>query len=212
MSADYEKSPQDHLYENRIIYMSGDIVTTTADYVVSRLLILDSIDHDAEIKLYISSFGGSVYAGLAIYDAMQLVEAPVSTYCIGPAFSMAAWILAAGEPGRRSATPNSRIMLHQASAGLVGSTTDIKIAAENVIKNQALMVDLLRRHTARPVDEIARMIERDLWMTPEEALDFGLIDFVTTPCERKRRNGLDVGSKAQVVSGGMGIVDRARAG
>jgi ATP-dependent Clp protease protease subunit len=189
VSADYEKSAQEHLYENRIIYLSGDIATTTAEHVVSRLLVLDSLDHGAEIKLYISSFGGSVYAGLAIYDAMQLVEAPVSTFCIGPAFSMAAWLLAAGEPGRRCATPNSRIMLHQASAGFVGSTTDIKIAAENVLKNQTLMVELLARHARRPADEVTRMIERDLWMTPEEALDFGLIDAVTPPCERKRGNG-----------------------
>jgi ATP-dependent Clp protease protease subunit len=185
MSADYDKSAQEHLYENRIIYLSGDIATTSAEHVVSRLLVLDSLDHRAEIKLYISSFGGSVYAGLAIYDAMQLVEAPVSTFCIGPAFSMAAWLLAAGEPGRRCATPNSRIMLHQASAGFVGSTTDIKIAAENVLKNQSLMVEILARHTGRPGEELTRMIERDVWMTPEEALQFGLIDAMSSPCERK---------------------------
>ncbi len=181
MSHDYEKSVLEHLYQNRIIYLSGDITTGTADYVVSRLLVLDSLDPTAEIKLYISSFGGSVYAGLAIYDAMQLIRAPVATFCIGPAFSMAAWLLAAGSPGRRSATPNSRVMLHQASAGFLGTSADIKVAAENIIKTEELTVRILADHTGRPPGDIAALIQRDLWLTATEAVELGLIDTVTTP-------------------------------
>lgn len=187
MSHDYDRSVNEHLYRNRIIYMSGDIATGTADYVVSRLLVLDSLDPTAEIKLYISSFGGSVHAGLAIYDAIQLVDAPVATFCIGPAFSMAAWILAAGEPGRRLATPNSRIMIHQSTAGLMGTSADIKIAAENILSTQALALDLLGRHTGHPASELAALIDRDLWMTPAHARELGLIDAIAEPSERKRR-------------------------
>jgi ATP-dependent Clp protease protease subunit len=185
MPNEYDRTPLEHLYANRIVYLSGDITTLGADHVVTRLLVLDSLDHEAEIKLYISSFGGSVYAGLAIYDAMQMIEAPVSTLCIGPAFSMAAWLLAAGESGRRYATPNSRIMIHQGTAGIVGTTSDIRIAAENVLKNEELMVRLLSRHTKRSAEELRRAIERDQWMTPEEARDFGIIDAIATISDRK---------------------------
>lgn len=186
MSEDYDKSIDNHLFRNRIVYLSGEITVGLADYVVGRLLVLDSIDPRAEIKLYITSHGGSCYAGLAMYDAIQLVEAPVSTFCIGPAFSMAAWILAAGEPGRRFAAPNSRIMIHQGSAGIGGTPSDIRIAAENLARNEAVMNEILARHTGRSVDEILRATERDKWMTPEEAREFGLIDEVSTFCERKR--------------------------
>jgi len=185
MGNDYDKTVTEHLYENRIIYMSGDISTATADYVVSRLLVLDSLDPEGEIRLYLSSFGGSVYAGLAIYDAMQLVRAPISTFCIGPAFSMAAWLLAAGEPGRRFATPNSRIMIHQTSAGFLGTSADIKVAAENIIKSERLMNELLARHTRRSLADISSAVQRDLWMTAEEALRFGMIDGIAPVAPRK---------------------------
>lgn len=181
----YDKSVTEHLYENRIIYLSGDITTQTADYVVSRLLVLDTLDPESEIRLYLSSYGGSVYAGLAIYDAMQLVSAPISTFCIGPAFSMAAWLLAAGEPGRRFATPNSRIMIHQTSAGFLGTSADIKVAAENVIKSERLMNELLARHTKRGLAEIESAVQRDLWMTPQEAMRFGMIDAIAPVATRK---------------------------
>lgn len=160
--------------------------TQTTDYVVSRLLVLESLDPESEIRLYLSSYGGSVYAGLAIYDAMQMVSAPISTFCIGPAFSMAAWLLAAGEPGRRFATPNSRIMIHQTSAGFLGTSADIKVAAENIIKSERLMNELLAKHTRRPVAEIAAAVERDMWMTPEQALRFGMIDGIAPVAARKR--------------------------
>ena len=181
----YERSPGQILHESRIVYLSGDIATPSAELVVQRILALDAIDHQAEIKLYLTSFGGSVHAGLAIYDAMQLVEAPVSTFCLGAAFSMAAWLLAAGEPGRRFAAPNARIMLHQASGGLMGTTADIQVAAENMLQTERTMNDLLARHTGRTSDAIRAAIQRDLWLTPTQAMEFGLIDGVTQPAERK---------------------------
>lgn len=186
MASDYDKSVNEILQENRVIYLAGDIATSTADYVVSRLLVFDSLDPESEIRLYISSYGGSVYAGLAIYDAIQMVSAPVSTFCIGPAFSMAAWLLAAGEPGRRFATPNSRIMIHQTSAGFLGTSADIKVAAENIIKSERLMNELLARHTRRPLAEISSAVQRDMWMTAEEAQRFGMIDGIAPVAERKR--------------------------
>ena len=186
MSNDYETGVGQRLFENRIVYLSGDVTTALADFVVSRILTLDSIDHHAEIKLYISSFGGGVYPGLAIYDAIQMVEAPVATFCIGPAFSMAAWLLAAGEPGRRFATPNSRIMLHQTSGGMMGTSSDVRVAAENMLKNERLMTEMLAHHCKRSVEEVARAIERDLWMTPDEAKAFGVIDTIAEFCPRKR--------------------------
>lgn len=186
MSNEYETSVQQRLFENRIIYLSGEVKNEYADYVVSRLLTLDSIDHQAEIKLYLSSYGGGVYPGLAIYDAMQMVEAPVATFCIGPAFSMAAWLLAAGETGLRFASPNSRIMLHQTSGGMMGTSADVRVAAENMLKNERLMTEILARHCKRSSAEVMRAIERDLWMTPEEALDFGVIDAIAEFCSRKK--------------------------
>ncbi len=188
MPEDYDRSIDSHIFRNRIVYLSGEITVGLADYVVSRLLVLDSIDPRAEIKLYITSHGGSCYAGLAIYDAIQLVEAPVSTFCIGPAFSMAAWLLAAGERGRRFATPNSRIMIHQGSAGIGGTPADIRIAAENLVRNEAVMNAILARHAGRSMDEILRAIDRDKWMSPEEARDFGLIDEIAAFCQRKVGN------------------------
>jgi ATP-dependent Clp protease protease subunit len=186
MSNEYETSVQQRLFENRIIYLSGEVKNEYADYVVSRLLTLDSIDHQAEIKLYLSSYGGGVYPGLAIYDAMQIVEAPVATFCLGPAFSMAAWLLAAGEPGRRCATPNSRIMLHQVSGGMMGTSADVRVAAQNMLNNDRLMTELLARHCHRTVEEVTQVIQRDLWMTPEEARDFGVIDSIAEFSPRKR--------------------------
>lgn len=207
MSVEYARPVSEHLMHSRIVYLSGDITTASADYVVSRLLVLDSIDSTEEIKLYISSFGGSVYAGLAIYDAMQLVDAPVSTLCIGPAFSMAAWLLAAGEPGRRFATPSSRIMIHAPSAGLVGTTSDLRIAAQNLLENERTMIDILARHTGRDAESIARSIERDVWMSPERAVELGILDGVTAPARRKQ--GLARPATAGAAPESSGVVPRA---
>jgi ATP-dependent Clp protease protease subunit len=185
MTSAHDKPYDVQLYENRIVYLSGDITTATARWVVSHLLVLDAIDHAAEIKLYISSYGGSVYAGLAIYDVMQLIEAPVATFAIGPAFSMAAWLLAAGEPGRRVAMPTARIMLHQGSSGIHGKTDDIRVAAENIVRNERQLDAILARHTGRRPEEISAAMRRDLWLTPEEAQAFGVVDAVVAPRREK---------------------------
>ncbi len=174
----YLKSPYHLLLDNRIIYLTGNIDTNSADYVISNMLVMNSLDKKSDIKLYISSYGGSVYAGLAIYDCMQMIEAPVTTFCIGLAFSMAAWILAAGSKGKRYTTPNSRMLLHQAWLQTAGTTTDIKIAAENIIDIEKKMIDILAYHTQKTHVEIESSIQRDLWLSPEEAKNFGLIDHV----------------------------------
>jgi ATP-dependent Clp protease protease subunit len=167
-----------YLLENRIIFLSGDIDTKVAEHVITSMLVLDSLDKRTDIKLYISSYGGSVYAGLAIYDCMQMIEAPISTFCIGPAFSMAAWLLAAGEKGKRYATPNSKIMLHQAWAQTAGTTSDIKVAAENIIGLEKKMIEILSRHTGKTNRQLNRSIQRDFWMNPQEAINFGVIDHI----------------------------------
>ncbi len=199
MSNPYEKSTAEHLYENRIVYLSGDINTPAAEPVIQRLLILDCLDHEAEIKLYISSFGGSVFAGLGIYDAMQTIEAPVSTVCLGIAASMAAWLLAAGEPGRRFATPNARIMIHQGSMQAAGSTSDMKIAVQQLIENERLMNEILARHCGRPAEEMAELVARDLWLTPQGAIDLGLIDGVAPHHARKCRSQQPAAAAAAAV-------------
>ncbi len=171
-------SPLQHLLENRIIYLSGEIDNSSADHVITNLLVLNSLDKKSDIRLYISSGGGSVYAGLAIYDCIQMIEAPISTFCIGPAFSMAAWILAAGESGKRYATMNSRILLHQAWAQTSGTTSDLKIAAENIVDLEDRMIKILSFHTKKSKDIIEKSIQRDLWLNVKEAKKFGIIDHI----------------------------------
>lgn len=171
-------SPLQHLLENRIIYLSGEVDTSSAHHVITNLLVLNSLDKESDIRLYISSHGGSVYAGLAIYDCIQMIDAPVSTFCIGPAFSMAAWLLAAGGFGKRYATPNSRILLHQAWAQTSGTTSDIKIAAENIIDLEDKMIKILSFHTKKSKEIVERSIQRDLWLNAEGAKKFGIIDHI----------------------------------
>jgi ATP-dependent Clp protease protease subunit len=179
--------PAEHLLRNRIIILSGDITTRVAEWVITRLLVLDNIDPEAEIALYLMSAGGSVRAGFAIYDTMLMVGAPVSTLAIGPAFSMAAWLLAAGERGRRFATPNSKIMIHQSSAGTFGTAADVKIAAQQLLDSERRLNELLATHTQRSVEEIEQAVQRDCWMSPTEAKEFGLIDAIAPIAETKRR-------------------------
>jgi ATP-dependent Clp protease protease subunit len=181
----YDKNTAQYLRESRVVYLCGNVTTASADEIVSRLFVLDALDHQAEIKLYITSHGGSVYAGLAIYDAMQTIEAPVSTLCVGATLSIAACLLAAGARGRRFATANSRIMMHQASVGVLGTSDDIRVAAAHVVQTDTLLVELIARHTRQPEEDVRQAIERDLWMTPEEAHAFGIIDGVLAPSARK---------------------------
>lgn len=178
---DYNVRVPQELLKNRIIYLTGEIDTRQADYVVSSLLVLNALDKDKRINLYISSFGGGVDAGMAIYDCMQIIEAPVATYCIGLAYSMAAWLLAAGEKGDRYATMHSKIMIHQIMSGTVGTTTDIQIDAQRMLDEQNLMTRILSHHTGRRFEEIKEKVQHNLWFRPAEAMEFGIIDKILAP-------------------------------
>lgn len=178
---DYPISVEGEFLRNRIIYLAGGIDTSQANYIVGRLLVLNALDKDKLIHMYISSFGGEIEAGLAIYDSMQMIDAPIATYCIGVAYSMAAWLLAAGEKGKRYATTHATIMLHQISFGTSGTTKDIEIDVQKLVSDQDLMAKILARHTNKSFDEIKQNIQYNLWLKPEQAIEFGIIDKVLQP-------------------------------
>ena len=164
------------LFRNRYVSLMGDIDSQLAEIVITQLLALDSENPELEIKLLICSSGGDVYAGLAIYDCMQIIKSPVSTICIGKALSMAAWLLAAGNKGRRFATENSRILLHSAFIQTAGRSEDIRITAENIIQTEEIMVQILAKHTERKEEKIREIIQHDFWLDPQKAQKFGIID------------------------------------
>jgi ATP-dependent Clp protease, protease subunit len=166
------------LLNERIVFLGTPIDDQIANLIVAQLLHLESEDPDKDISLYINSPGGSVYAGLAIYDTMQHLRAPVATFCVGMAASMGALLLAGGAPGKRSALPNSRIMIHQPSSGYQGSASDIEIAAREVIGVRERLNRILAEHTHQDVEQVAKDVDRDYFMGPEEARDYGLIDRV----------------------------------
>jgi ATP-dependent Clp protease protease subunit len=166
------------LLNDRIIFLSEEVNDTTAGLIVAQLLFLESQDPDKEIHFYINSPGGSVTAGLAIYDTMQYIKADVSTICIGMAASMGAFLLSSGTKGKRVALPNAEIMIHQPSGGFQGQATDIQIHAENILKIKGRLNKILAENTGKSVDEVRAASERDNFMTAEEARDFGLIDNV----------------------------------
>ena len=166
------------LLMDRIVFLGAYIDDNVANIILAQLLFLDAEDPERDIYLYINSPGGSVYAGLAIFDTMQHLRAPVSTYCVGMAASMAAILVAAGEQGKRSALPNSRIMIHQPSTGAQGTAADIEIAAREVLDIRGRLNGILADCTGQPVDKIAQDVDRDRFMSPEEARDYGLIDRV----------------------------------
>jgi ATP-dependent Clp protease, protease subunit len=167
------------LLKDNIIFIGTPIDDTVANLVVAQMLFLESEDPDREISLYINSPGGSVTAGMAIYDTMQFVRCPVTTFCIGQCASMAAVLLAAGTQGRRFALPNSRILIHQPSAGgISGQATDIKIAAEEILRLRERLNEILSHHTGQPIDAIERDVERDRIMSSLQAKEYGLIDQV----------------------------------
>ena len=166
------------LLKDRIIFLGEEVNDVTASLVVAQLLFLESEDPKRDICLYINSPGGSVTAGLAIYDTMQYIKCDVSTICIGLAASMGAFLLSGGTKGKRMALPNSEIMIHQPSGGAKGQATEIQIVAENILKTRDRLNRILAENTGKPMEVIARDTERDNFMTAEEALEYGLIDSI----------------------------------
>ena len=166
------------LLKERIVFLVGPINDNVASLVTAQLLFLESEDPKKEISLYINSPGGLVTAGLGIYDTMQYIKPDVSTLCIGQAASMGSFLLAAGTKGKRSSLPNSRIMVHQPSAGFQGQATDIEIHANEVLALKKRLNEIYSKHTGKSSDEIKQALERDNFMTPESAKEFGLIDKV----------------------------------
>ena len=166
------------LLKERIVFVVGPINDTVASLVTAQLLFLESEDPKKEISLYINSPGGLVTAGLGIYDTMQYIKPEVNTLCIGQAASMGSFLLAAGAKGKRFSLPNSRIMVHQPSAGFQGQATDIEIHGNEVLSLKKRLNEIYSKHTGKSVDEIKSALERDNFMTPDNAKDFGLIDKV----------------------------------
>lgn len=166
------------LLKDRIVFLGVGIDDDVANLVIAQLLYLESEDPDKEIHFYINSPGGLVSAGLAIYDTMQYIKAPVSTYCMGQAASMAAILLAAGEKGKRYALPHSRILIHQPMGGFSGQATDVEIQAREILRLKQELNEILARHTSQPIDRIERDTDRDYYMSGEQAHEYGLIDAV----------------------------------
>lgn len=166
------------LLKERIIFLSGEVNNVTADLIVAQLLFLESEDPDKDIQIYINSPGGSVSAGMAIYDTMQYIRSDVSTICIGLAASMGAFLLAAGTPGKRYALPNSDIMIHQPLGGAQGQAADIIIQAEKIKNVRKRMNEILAARTGQTLKKIERDTDRDFYMTAEEAVKYGIVDAV----------------------------------
>ena len=166
------------LLMDRIVFLGTPIDDNVANIIIAQLLFLEAENPEKDIYLYINSPGGSVYAGLAIYDTMQYLKAPVATMCMGMAASMGSMLLAAGADGKRSALPNSRIMIHQPSGGSQGTAADIEIQAREIIYARERLNGILAKHTGQPVEKIAEDVDRDRFMSPEEAKEYGLIDHV----------------------------------
>lgn len=168
------------LLKDRIIFLGTPVYDDIANVIIAQLLFLESSDPDKDIHFYINSPGGSVTAGLAIYDTMRMVRPDVRTYCIGQCASMGAWLLAAGTAGKRYALPNSRIMIHQPLGGATGQATDIEIQAQEIIKLKSKMTQILADHTGRPTAQILEDIDRDYFMSAEEAKAYGIVDEIVS--------------------------------
>ena len=168
------------LLEDRIIFLGEEVTDVSASVIIAQLLFLEAEDPSKDIHLYINSPGGSVTAGMAIYDTMNYIKCDVSTICMGLAASMGAFLLAGGAKGKRLALHNSEIMIHQPSGGARGQASDIKIVADNIIKTRKRLNEMLAANTGRPLEDIERDTERDNFMTAEEAKDYGLIDEIVT--------------------------------
>ena len=168
------------LMMDRVIFLGTEVNDYTANVITAQLLYLDSVDSERDIHLYLNTPGGSVYAGLGIYDTMQFVKARVSTICTGLAASMGAVLLVAGEKGMRAALPHSRVMIHQPLGGIQGQASDIEITAKEILKLKDELYQIISTHSGKDLDTIRQDADRDHWMTAREALDYGMIDRVYT--------------------------------
>lgn len=171
------------LLEDRIIFLGTEVNDQVANSVMAQLLFLDKSGHTQDIKMYINSPGGSVTAGLAIYDTMQLVEPEIATYCLGQAASMGAVLLSGGTKGKRFALPNSRVMIHQPWGGAQGTAMDMEIQIAETLKLKKQLEEILAHHAGKSAEEVAKATERDNFLSPQEALDFGLIDHIVARAE-----------------------------
>ncbi len=169
------------LLKDRIVFLGGPVTDDSANLVVAQMLFLEMEDPDADIMFYINSPGGSVSAGMAIYDTMQYLRCEVSTLCIGMAASMGAFLLSAGAKGKRKALPNAEIMIHQPSGGASGQASDIAIHAEQILRIRQNLNEILAKNTGKSIDVIERDVERDHFMTAQQALEYGLIDEIIAP-------------------------------
>ena len=168
------------LLRDRIIFLGVPVDDQIANLVVAELLHLESEEPDRDISIYINSPGGSVYAGLTIYDAMRFVRPDIQTICVGVAMSMGALLLAAGTKGKRMALPNAKLLIHQLTGGFEGQATDIEIQAREVINVKRRLEEIIAEHTGQPLERVSKDMERDYFMTPEEAREYGIIDRVIT--------------------------------
>lgn len=182
-----EMSLADMLLDNRIIFLSGPIVERTASTVIQQLLYLQSIKRSLDVNLYINSPGGLVDQTLAIYDTMQFMGCEVATYCIGQAASGAAVILMAGTKGKRFILPNAKVMLHQPYGGITGQAEDIRIQADEVLRDKQRLNEIIAKCTGRPLEKVAADTERDRYLNAEEALEYGLVDEVLDESSKKKK-------------------------
>jgi ATP-dependent Clp protease protease subunit len=173
-----EMNPYNKLFEERIIFLGVQIDDASANDVMAQLLTLEAIDPDRDISIYINSPGGSVYAGMAIYDIMQYVPNDIATYAMGMAASMGQFLLTAGAPGKRYALPHAQVLMHQPSGGIGGTASDIRIQAEQMLYIKRTLFERTAFHTGRPIEEIERDADRDRWFTAEEAKEYGFVDQV----------------------------------
>jgi ATP-dependent Clp protease protease subunit len=171
------------LLKERVVFLVGPVTEATANLIVAQLLFLESENPDKDISFYINSPGGSVSAGLAVYDTMQFIKPDVSTLCVGQAASMGSLLLAAGDPGKRFILPNSRVMIHQPMGGFQGQATDIEIHAKEILYLRGRLNEILAKHTGKSIDTIARDTERDFFMGAEDAVKYGIVDTVLTARE-----------------------------
>ncbi len=172
------------LLQERIVMLGSPVYDEIANVIVAQLLYLESVDPEKDISFYINSPGGSVTAGMAIYDCMQIIRPDIRTYCIGQCASMGAWLLAAGTEGKRHILPNASVMLHQPLGGAGGQATDIDIHAQEIIKTRQRMISMLAMHTGQTEERIRKDIDRDFFMTAEQAKEYGVVDHIIKPAKK----------------------------